>query len=310
MKRALATLFFLAPALAFAQLLTFVTYTAVGSQSDTALRFFAPIIAKELGQPHVVQNITGASGAIGMREFKGMAADGNHIMIGSASIALAVDAGYVDFDAIELFIPLHGVSRSPVQILVPANSPVKSVKDLKALSDKKGSLQAGSFTLLNNLVSAQLDQIVGTNTEVINYTQATQAAVDTAAGRLDYTVATVGSAATAGFISSGHLRPIAVIGEVPAADFPGVKTMPEQGYAPINDFAWTALFVHKDVSQERKDKLMAAIAKAVSSADGAKYEKLLGNPTRFIKSAPEVRKVQLSELAVIKKFSKAQKTLR
>jgi hypothetical protein len=68
--------------------------------------------------------------------------------------------------------------------------------------------------------------------------------------------------------------------------------------------------VHKDVSQERKDKLMAAIAKAVSSADGAKYEKLLGNPSRFIKSAPEVRKVQLSEVAVIKKFNKVQKTLR
>jgi len=309
MKRALATLFFLAPALALAQVLNFVTYTAPGSQSDTALRFFAPLIAAELGQPYVVRNIVGASGAIGMREFKEMPAAGNHIMIGSSSIALAVDAGYVDFDAIELFTSLHGVSRSPVEILVSANSQVKNIKDLKSLSDQKGGLQAGSFSLLNNLISAQLDKIVGTKTEVINYTQATQTAVDAAAGRLDYTVATVGAAATAGMISSGHLRPIAVVGDVPAKNLHGVKTMREQGYAPINDFAWTALFVRKDVPQERKEKLMAVISKVINSVEGEKYEELLGNPSRLIKDAPAMRKVQLSDVVVIKKFNEAKKTL-
>ena len=306
MKKFIASTLLMSPVLAFAQLLSFVTYTSVGSQSDAAIRFFAPLIAEQLGQDYVVKNLPGAGGAIGLREVKSMPADGNTIMIGSASIAHLVESKVVEFDAFGEFVPLYGASNSAALVVVPANSPVRNLKDLKALSEQKGGLNGGSFSPLNNIVFQQLDAAVGTKTQPIGYTQASMVGSDLAGGRLDYTVTAVGNAATAGLITSGHIRPIAVIGEARTRHYADVSTMAEQGYKTIVDFSWSAFFTHAAVPTDRRKALEAAIAKAVNSAAGAKYEERDGGPSRFLKDAKAVRKVQTSEVGLIKNFVAAQ----
>lgn len=239
---------------AWAQPLTFITPTGPGSISDTAIRFFAPLIEREMGRPVVVVNMPGANGLIGARGFLDAPKDGNYVFLGGSPIPYLA-ATQMGRDFIDKFEPLHGFATTPQQIMVPASSPVHSIADLVALSRKKGSLNGASAAPSTQISMGLLDKAVGTKTTVVGYKQTTQAATETAGGFVDYTIGGRGNGATAGLVAGGQLRVIGLLRDV-----------------GVEEFSWNAIFMHPSAPDEAKKKITAVIEKVLTSPEAEKFQ--------------------------------------
>jgi tripartite-type tricarboxylate transporter receptor subunit TctC len=295
-----AFLFFVTTTLS-AQTLELVVYSAIGNQSDTAARYFEPILEKALDRPIVVVNQPGASGTIGMRYVKRTSEEVDVIMVGNAAIGLASAAKRMEFDPRQQFVPLYGMSTSHAAIFVALNSPVRSAKDFKDVYKKNGRLLVGTTSEIDEVTAMDLGRSLGIPIELVRYRDVTQLAAELSQNTIDLTIGTVGASAFQAFFDSGVLRTVAVIDGTRSPYMPNVPTLVEQGFTKVEGFRWTAFFVSAAMPAEKRDALAKAIAKAMNSAEAAEYEKRPGLPQRFLKSGVEISKVQEVEAAIFAK---------
>lgn len=256
----------------FASTLTIVTTSGPGSLSDQAARFLQPLLAKELGVDVVVTNAPGGNGVVGFRAFNQLS--GDHILIGSFAVPfVAKTLPQKDFDPISEFVPVVGLTHAPMNILVPAKSPVKDVAGLVALSKANNGLKGGTAHPSANASMHILDKTIGTNTQQINYKQITQLYTDLSSGILDYAFGGATSSAAA-LVQSGHLRSLGRL------DQTGVP-----------DFSWTALFVK---AGNENGKVAQAAKKVVTA------ENMAALPQPFFRAdAATLRGQLLREYALI-----------
>jgi tripartite-type tricarboxylate transporter receptor subunit TctC len=178
-----------------------------------------------------------------------------------------------DFDPISEFVPVVGLTHAPMNILVPAKSPVKDVAGLVALSKANNGLKGGTAHPSANASMHILDKTIGTNTQQINYKQITQLYTDLSSGILDYAFGGATSSAAA-LVQSGHLRSLGRL------DQTGVP-----------DFSWTALFVK---AGNENGKVAQAAKKVVTA------ENMAALPQPFFKAdAATLRSQLLREYALI-----------
>ena len=100
-----------------------------GGVTDVAARVFAPLLSKHLGAPVVVQNKPGASGAIGTDFVNSQPADGYTLLFSAETPATFKVMGTSNLSFHD-FTPISMVSNSEKVIVVAANSPYKTMKDL------------------------------------------------------------------------------------------------------------------------------------------------------------------------------------
>ena len=118
-----------------------------GSGTDIVARLIAERLAVELGVPVVVEPRPGAAGNIGAGHAAQQAPDGHTLMVTSASFAIA-PALYrnLNFDPIKHFTPVTKIATAPLLVLVPAESPLKTMADLVAMARKDPqAVSYGSF---------------------------------------------------------------------------------------------------------------------------------------------------------------------
>jgi tripartite-type tricarboxylate transporter receptor subunit TctC len=268
----LALAFALSSTTAFSSTLTIVTTAGSGSLSDQVARFIQPLLAKELGVDVVVANAPGGNGVVGLRAFNQLS--GDHLLIGSFAVPfVAKTLPQKEFDPLVDFSPVMGLTHTPLNITVPANSPARDMASLAKLSKEKGGLKGGTAHPSTSISMALIDKTFGATTEPINYKQTAQLYTELAAGLLDYTVGG-GNSVSVGLVQSGHLRNIA------RADQVGIP-----------DFAWTALFVKAD----NENSPLANTARKVINA-----ESMRGLPQPFLKAdAPTIRAQVQREFALI-----------
>lgn len=256
-----------------AQPLTVIVPNGAGSLSDTAVRFFAPLIEKELERPVVVQNLPGANGLIGISAYQQLPHDGNSIVITGTQLVFLTKQGH----NVEGLEPLHGLAHTPQQILVPANSPAKTVADLLAIQKQKGFLNGGTSHPATEVSMGLLDKAIGTNTTLVKYKQSSQLATDIAGGFIDYTIGGKGNSATAGFVASGQIRVIGMLD-----DF------------KVEGFSWNGFFIHADAPITAKQKLSAAISKVLRSPEAEKFHQ-----DRFLADRKTIEKLLAKEFTLI-----------
>ena len=119
---------------------------SAGGSGDAIMRFVGQKLTDAWGQPSVIDNRAGASGAIGLLMAAKSAPDGYTLVHGTASThsinpILQKDLPY---DAVRDFTPISLLASSPNILLVRADSPFKTVADVIAASKAKpGSLSYG-----------------------------------------------------------------------------------------------------------------------------------------------------------------------
>ena len=173
--------------------ITLVNPYAAGGPADLIARTVADGMSEALGRPVVVDNRPGAGTAIGARAVAQAKPDGYMLFIGGSpshviTPALMKDANY---DGIKAFAPIATVADVPNVLVVPANSPHKSARELVAAARRAG----GSMTFASVGVGS-IPQFLGlllqlrTDVKLIEvpYKGGAPAAVDLLGGRLDMAV--------------------------------------------------------------------------------------------------------------------------
>lgn len=248
--------------------ITMIVGWPAGGPSDNVARLTAARMAEALGQSIVIDNKGGAGGNIGSDAAARARPDGGTIMLATvASHGLnSVLYTKLNHDPLKDFAPVGMITTSPSVLLVPNDSPFRSVKELlDAARAQPGKLNYGSGGVgsSQHLAGASLKKIAGVDVAHIPYKGTAPAMTDLMAGRVDF-VLTTGAMS---FIRSGKLRPLAVAAHQRLPALPNVPTFEEAGVKGFYTDSWYGLVAPAGTPRPVLDKLNAALASALRNPE-------------------------------------------
>lgn len=254
MLAAAAALSLLSAPPARAQVQMIVNFAA-GGPSDIVARLMQNEMAAALGQPVVVRNVVGAAGTIGTAEAARARPDGQTILmspVGPVAIQPHFRRGLSY--TLENLAPVCQVADSPVVMMTPKNSGLRTVADVVArgraqgqgfpfASTGAGSIPHISMIALMRLANIELNHIpYGGSGQVMLAFQQGQVQLFT-----DQTL----------LIRQYDLHPIAFLTERRNPDFPEVPTMREQGFDLVYSI-WSGLYAPAGTPEAALQRLEAA----------------------------------------------------
>jgi tripartite-type tricarboxylate transporter receptor subunit TctC len=243
-----------------------------GSVSDIVGRLVGQRLGARIGQPVVVENRAGASGAIGADLVAKAAPDGYTLgMITASTHALAPALSpALPYDPIRDFKPVSMIGEAPYVIVASLKIPAKNVQELVAYAKTKpGQINYGSAGVASvaHLASVLLAQKTGIEITHIPYKSTAQSAVDLISGRLDMQIATVAPIVPA--IREGKVRALATTGSKRISALPDVPTVIESGVKDYVVSLWVAIVAPAATPDAAVQRLNGAMSAVLGEADTA-----------------------------------------
>jgi len=240
-----------------------VAYPA-GQGTDIATRYLADQVAKELGQPIIIDNRPGAGSNLGTELTARAAPDGYTLTMGTNATHVLNQYlyGKLPFDAASDFEPVVMAGSFPMVIAVPSSSKLTSAKDL--VDTVKHEPRGADIALPSTsarLVMELLKERSATPLFGVPYKGSGAAITDMLGGQLPVIVDTPTSLRP--HIAGGKVRPIAVTSAQSSPLVPGVKPVAEQGFSGFNVIAWNALYAPKGTPADIITSLNAAFNKVL-----------------------------------------------
>ncbi|OWW21141.1 tripartite tricarboxylate transporter substrate binding protein [Noviherbaspirillum denitrificans] len=242
---------------------------APGGGTDIIARSLADGMARELGQPVIVENKPGGGTIIGSDAVAKSPPDGYTLLM--ATFAHAVNPSLqpkLPYATNKAFAPVSLVGISPNVLVVRPDSPYKGVADvIAAAKSNPGKL---TYASQGNGTSAHLAGELFSNLAKVDlvhvpYRGAGPAITDLLGGHVDMIFGT--AAAVGPFIHSGKLRPLAVTTGKRAATLPNVPTVAESGLPGYAAESWYGVYVPAGTPADIVVKLNAAVKKAASGPE-------------------------------------------
>ena len=235
---------------------------AAGSATDNIARVVAPGIAKELGQPVVVDNRPGGALTIGIDAVAKAAPDGYTIGVGPVG-ALAITRHMVEklpYDIERDLQPVALVSTGYMLLAASPKAPFTTVRELIAYAKANpGKLSnASSSNGSPGHVSGELFKYM-TGTEIVHvpYKGGAPAIADLIAGNVQLMFESTNSIAP--HVQNGRVRALAVTGAQRAHALPQVPTMIEAGVPGYEVTAWSGIIAPAGLPRPILDRLNAAV---------------------------------------------------
>lgn len=201
-----------------------------GGPSDVIGRVFAEPLAKVLGQPIVIDNRGGASGAIGADIVAKAAPDGYTLMVQSMTNQAMFPATHktLRFDPIADFEPITQITTSPMIVVAHPSVQVTNMAELISLAKARpGAVTMASFGQgsASHLAIELLMKLGSIKLNHVPYKGGAPAAADLAAGHVQ--VGIVGVPVALPFIKQGRLRALALTTAQRAPQLPDTPTVSE-----------------------------------------------------------------------------------
>jgi len=242
---------------------------APGGSVDLAARILAEQLPGSLGQPVVVENKPGASGAIGVDAVVHSPPDGHTLLIvGSGAITVNVHLTKIAYDPQKDLVPITMVATLPMVIAVNASLPVKNVRELMDyVKAKPGGMNYSSngFGSVAFLSSQLFKRMTGLNMTHITYRGSAPAAAAIASGEVPFGF--VDSSAAMAQARSGQVRVLAVTDPKRSAIVPDIPTIAESGVPGFAVTAWLGMFAPAGTPQPIIARINAEVAKALAKPE-------------------------------------------
>ena len=225
---------------------------AAGGASDVTARIVAAGLSERLKQQIVVENRTGAGGAIGAEVAAKAAPDGYTLLLGSASeIVMLPVVARIPFDPVRDFAPVAMVSDIALVLAVHPSLAAQSVQELIALAKSRpGAINYGSAGIgaTSHLAMAMFNAMTGTQMVHVPYKGSVPATADLVAGHLQVGTPTLPAALP--YVKSGQLRVLAVTSGRRWPTLPDVPTLAESGVPGYEMTLWTGLMAPAGTPQD------------------------------------------------------------
>jgi tripartite-type tricarboxylate transporter receptor subunit TctC len=212
-----------------------------GGSTDIYARILAPQLAEALHQQVVVDNRSGAGGALGAELAAKASPDGYTIWLGQTNnlvigpILRAKNA----YDPVRDFAPITLLMKAPQVMVVNVDSPMSTIKDLIAAAKKApgkltyGSAGVGSSGHINGEL---FNQSAGVSIVHVPYKGGSPAMIDLRGGRISYVATSLASAAQS--LKEGKIKALATTGRNRARMLPDVPTVAESGVPGYELTSW------------------------------------------------------------------------
>jgi tripartite-type tricarboxylate transporter receptor subunit TctC len=256
--------------------ITLVVPFAAGGPVDTLARILAERLRGALGQPVIIENVTGAAGSIGTGKVARAAPDGYTLINGIWSTHVANGAIHsLHYDVFGDFEPIALLSDNSQLIVGKKSMPANDLKGLiawlKANPDKASAGTAGVGSP-QHIFGLQFQNATSTRFQFVHYRGGAPATQDLVAGQIDFVVGDL--VTTLPQIKGGTIKAYAYTGKSRLAAAPDVPTAEEAGLPGFTTSVWNALWFPKGTPKDVVAKFNAAVVAALD--DAAVRERLAG----------------------------------
>ncbi|HYR00182.1 MAG TPA: tripartite tricarboxylate transporter substrate binding protein [Casimicrobiaceae bacterium] len=207
-----------------------------GAGTDTVARFVAQKLGDAMKATIVIDNKTGAGGAIGAAEAAKADPDGYTLLfVAGPFTTVAAASKNAAYDPVQQFTPVASIAVSPLVFVVNVDVPAKTMREFIALAKREpGKLDYGSAGpgSINHLALELMNARAGTVVVHIPYKGISPATQDLLSGQIQAMTGTV--SATLPYIAEKKVRALAVTGARRAPLLPDVPTWQDEGVPDAN----------------------------------------------------------------------------
>jgi tripartite-type tricarboxylate transporter receptor subunit TctC len=247
------------------RVIRFIVGFAAGGGNDLFARLVVQKFQQNTGASAIIENKVGAGGRIAAEYTAKQPADGYTVLVGATGQMSIASAIYPDlpYHPTKSFIPLNMIASFPLVLVVPANNPIKDVKQLvayaKANPDKTNyGTSSPAFTITTELFKLK----TGMPAVAIPYKSSNESNLSVVGGQTLFTISDGPPAIP--LVRGGKTRALAVTGSVRSPELPDVPSMAEVGYPAVDTQLWSGFFVPAGTPEPIVKKLIAEFGKALA----------------------------------------------
>ena len=246
---------------------TMIVPFAAGGPTDVIGRVVAEGMRASLGQPIIIENVTGAGGSIGVGRVARAAPDGYTISIGQWGSHVTNGAIYaLPYDLLNDFVPLAWIATGTPLIVSRNTLPAKNLRELvawlKANPDKASQGTAGAGSP-QHIAGIYFQKETATRFQFVPYRGVAPAMQDLVAGQLDFMIDQATNSLPQ--VNAGKIRAYAVTGKTRLAAAPDIPTVDEAGLPGFYVSIWQGLWAPKRTPPDIVAKLNGAVVAALAS---------------------------------------------
>jgi tripartite-type tricarboxylate transporter receptor subunit TctC len=241
---------------------------AAGGPTDLLGRVMAERMSQTLGQPVVVENVTGAGGMLGTQKVAQAKPDGYTFILGTVGTHAVNQTLYKKplYNAATDFEPVALVAEVPLVLITKKDLPPNNLQEFIAYTKANqakmnfGSAGNGSAVHLGCLL---LNATIGTDVQHVPYRGSAPAMQDLVGGQVDFMCDIVSTAQAQ--IQAKAVKALAMLSKTRSASLPDIPTADEQGLKDFEAYTWNAFFYPKGTPAPIAAKLREATLEAMAT---------------------------------------------
>jgi tripartite-type tricarboxylate transporter receptor subunit TctC len=259
--------------------ITMIVPFAAGGVTDIVARIVTDRMKTSLGQPVIVENVSGAGGTIGVTRLYRAAADGYTLVVGQWTSHVGAGAMYpVAFDYLNDFEPIAMLSLAPLWIVGRKDLPAQDLRELIAWLKANPNKASAATTGLGSGIHMCLvyfQNMTGTKFPLAAYRGAAPLMQDMLAGQIDLSCPEAGQ--TLPQYRAGGIKAYAVLTQQRWFAAPEVPTIDEAGVPGLHFPFWHGMWAPKGTPPEIIAKLNAAVVDSLADPNVRERFKELGH---------------------------------
>ena len=264
--------------------ITVVVPFSAGGPTDTLARIMGERMRRNLGQPILVDNTTGAGGSIGVAKVVRAPPDGHMVSLGHWGTHVVNGAYYnLNYNLLTDLEPVAMVATNPQVIISKPSIPAQNLKELVVwcrANSGKALMATGGVGGASHMAALYFQNSIGANFQYVPYRGGAPALQSLFTGESDLYVTQVSNIAA--HIKAGKLRAYAVTAKTRQSAAPEIPTVDEAGVPGLYTSVWHGYWFPKNTPRDVVAKFNAAIVDTLTDADVKKRFADLGQeiPTR------------------------------